>query len=111
MRRRDFISIMTLGAAAWPLTVRAEGPKNASLIGVLLATRADDALSKGFMTALDKTVREHGSASSPNIKFEYRFAAGDTDLTQASARELISMRPAVIVAMSNTSMAALHRES
>jgi putative tryptophan/tyrosine transport system substrate-binding protein len=111
MRRRDFINIMTLGAVAWPLTVRAERPNSASLIGVLLATRADDAQSKGFMTALDNTVREHGSASSPNIKFEYRFAAGDTDLTQAFARELISMRPAVIVAVSNTSMAALHRES
>ena len=111
MRRRDFIRVMGVATAAWPLTIRAELPKPAPLIGVLLATRADDALSKWFMTAFGKTVHEDSSASSQNIKIEYRFAAGDTDLTQAFARELISMRPAVIVAVSNTSMAALHHES
>ena len=111
MRRRDFIGIMSFGAALWSLAVRAEQPNSAPRIGVLLATRADDALSKGFMTAFDKAVHEHGSASSQNIKIEYRFGAGDTDLTQAFARELISMRPAVIVAVSNTSMAALHHAS
>ena len=94
-----------------PLAVRAERPNSAPLIGVLLATRADDALSKGFMTAFGKAVHEHGSASSQNIKIEYRFGAGDTAATQAFARELISMRPAVIVAVSNTSMAALHQAS
>jgi ABC-type uncharacterized transport system substrate-binding protein len=111
MRRRDFITIVSLGAAAWPLAVRAEWPNNAPLIGVLLAARADDASSKWFMTAFGKTVREHGSASGQNIKIEYRFGSGDTDPAQAFARELISMRPAVIVAISNTSMAALHHAS
>ena len=104
MRRRDFITIMSLGAAAPPLAVRAEWPNSAPLIGVLLAIRADDALSKWFMTAFGKTVREHGSALGQNIKIEYRFGSGDTDLAQTFARELIGMRPAVIVAMSNTSM-------
>jgi putative ABC transport system substrate-binding protein len=80
MRRRDFVSIMGLGAAAWPLTLRAEQPNNA-LIGVLLATRADDPLSKGFVAGFDKAVHKQGSASSRNLKIEYRFGLGDTDLT------------------------------
>jgi putative ABC transport system substrate-binding protein len=109
MRRRDFIGIMGLGAAAWPLAIRAE-QNNAPLIGVLLSTRADDAYGKGYMTAFGKAVHDHGPASQ-SIKIEYRFGAGDTDLTQAFARELISMRPAAIVAVSNTSMAALHHAS
>ena len=111
MRRRDFIGFMSLGAAAWPLAVHAEQPNSAPLIGVLLATRADDALSKWFRTAFGKAVHERGSASGQNIEIEYRFGSGDTDLAQAFARELVSMRPAVIVAMSNTSMAALHGAS
>ena len=111
MKRRDFIGIMSIGAAVWPFAVRAERPNSAPLIGALLATRADDALSKGFMTAFDKAIHEHGPASSHTIRIEYRFGAGDTDLTQAFARELISMRPAVILAVSNTSMAALHQTS
>jgi putative tryptophan/tyrosine transport system substrate-binding protein len=48
---------------------------------------------------------------SPNVEIQYRFSGGDTDATLASARELIGLRPAVIVANSNTSMAALHREA
>ena len=109
MRRRDFLGF--IGAAVWPLSVRAERTNRAPLIGVLLATGGDDAVSKGFMTAFDKIVHERGSASGQNIKIQYRFGAGDTNLTQAFARELINMRPAVIVAVSNTSMAALHHTS
>jgi len=48
--------------------------------------------------------------SSPSVEIQYHFSGGDTDATQSSARE-IGMRPAVIVANSNTSMAALHREA
>lgn len=110
MRRRDFISIMGLGAAAWPLAVRSK-PDSAALIGALLPTHADDALSKLFVAVVGKAVHEQSSASGQNIKIEYRFAGGDTDLTESFARELISMRPAVIVAVSNTSMAALHHAS
>jgi len=64
MKRRDFIGIMSIGAAVWPFAVRAERPNSAPLIGALLATRADDALSKGFMTAFAKAIHEHGPASS-----------------------------------------------
>ena len=111
MRRRDFISIMALGAAAWPLAVRAEQPNSAPLIGVLLPTRADDAFSKLFVAVFGRAVHQRSSASGQNLKIEYRFGGGDTDLTEAFARELISMRPTVIVAESNTSMAALHKAS
>jgi putative ABC transport system substrate-binding protein len=110
MKRRYFMGVLSLGTAAWVLSARAEQSRG-PLIGVLLATRADDALSRGFMAGLDRAVHEHGSASSQAISIEYRFGGGDSDLTQSLARELINMRPAVIVAVSNTSMAALHRTS
>jgi len=55
-------------------------------------------------------MKERGSLSSPSVEIQYHFSGGDTDATQSSARE-IGMRPAVIVANSNTSMAALHREA
>lgn len=111
MRRRDFISIMGLGAAAWPLATRAERPNRSPLIGVLLPTHADDALSKLFVAVFGKAIHQQGSASGQNPDIEYRFAGGDTGLTESFARELIGMRPAVIVAESNTSMAALHHAS
>jgi putative ABC transport system substrate-binding protein len=54
---------------------------------------------------------ERGPASSAKAEIQYRFSGGDTDATRASARELIGMRPALIVAISNTAMAALHHET
>lgn len=111
MRRREFIRIMCLGTAAWPLGVRAGQPNTAPLIGVLLATHADDALSKTFARAFGKALHESASATTQNAKIEYRFSGGDTDLSSVLAGELISMRPDVIVAVSNTSMAALHHAS
>jgi len=110
MRRRDFIAL-GVSAVVWPLTVRAQQPNNAPLIGVLLATRAEDTITKQFVATLDKAIRERGPTSSQSIKIEYRYGAGNTDLTRAFAKDLIEMRPAVIVAVSNTSMLALHRAS
>ena len=110
MRRRDFMRVIVVGAAGWPLSIRAVQPAQAPLIGVLFAARADDAFSKWFTTAFARLMKERGSLSSPNVEIQYRFSGGDTDAKRASARELIGMRPAVILASSNTSMAALHRE-
>jgi hypothetical protein len=47
---------------------------------------------------------ERSSASGPKTEIQYRFSGGDTDATKAYARELIEMRPAVILAITNTSI-------
>jgi putative ABC transport system substrate-binding protein len=75
---------------------------------VLLTNRADDPLSKWFTTVFARLMKERGSLSGPNVEIQYRFSGGDTDATRAYARELIGLRPAVILANTNTSMAALH---
>src|SRR5690348_9418324 len=109
MRRRDFIRAMAAGTAAWPLTVRADQPTQVPLIGVLFADRAESPFSRLFTSAFPKLINaERGSA---RTEIQYRFSGGDTDATRTYARELIGLRPAVIVAVTNTSMAALHREA
>jgi putative tryptophan/tyrosine transport system substrate-binding protein len=111
VRRRNFLNIICLSAVSWPLGVRAERSNSPPLIGVLLATHADDALSKAFTRDFSKALHKSEPATSQQTKIEYRFGGGDTDLSSVLARELISLRPDVIVAVSNTSMAALHHAS
>jgi putative ABC transport system substrate-binding protein len=112
MRRRDFITTMAVGTATWPLSIRADQPAQVPLIGVLFADKAESPFSKLFLSAFPKLLQdERGSASGAKTEIKYRFSGGDTDPTRASARELIGMRPAVIVAISNTAMAALHHEA
>ena len=82
-----------------------------SSVAVLLIGREDDPFNKWFTTEFTRLMKERGSLPNPNVEVQYRFSGGDTDATRAYARELIRLRPAVILAMSNTSMAALHREA
>lgn len=111
MRRREFIRLLGGSAATWPLAAYGQQPNRTRLIGVLLATGANDQLAKGVIATFEKALQELGWISGRNIEIRYRFGAGETDLTRAYARELIGMQPAVIFAISNTSMAALHGES
>jgi putative ABC transport system substrate-binding protein len=110
MRRRDFI--IAAGAVGFSLSVRAGQAAHAPLIGVLFADRADSPFAKLFTAAFPQRVEDQrGPASGTKAEIQYRFSGGDTDATRACARELIEMRPSVIVAVTNTAMAALHHEA
>jgi putative ABC transport system substrate-binding protein len=59
---------------------------------------------------LEETLRQRGWTLGQNLKIEYRIYNGDTDLAHRYARELISLKPDVLYAVTNTSMAALQLE-
>ncbi|WP_197427604.1 ABC transporter substrate-binding protein [Bradyrhizobium retamae] len=59
---------------------------------------------------LETSLREKGWILGQNLPIEYRITRGDTNLSQAYARELLALQPDVLFAVTNTSMAALHAE-
>src|SRR3954468_11807986 len=59
---------------------------------------------------LETALREKGWVLGRNLEIEYRISRGDTNLSQAYARELLALKPEVLFAATNTSMAALHAE-
>jgi putative ABC transport system substrate-binding protein len=59
---------------------------------------------------LETSLREKGWILGQNLQIEYRITRGDTNLSQAYARELLALQPDALFATSNTSMAALHAE-
>src|SRR5580704_4455910 len=97
MRRREFI----LGVAMLASISRASAQGRARRVGVLTTEPGD---------FIGPILKEKGWVVGRNLDLEYRVTHGDTALSRAYARELIALQPDVLVAVTNTSMAALHAE-
>jgi putative ABC transport system substrate-binding protein len=104
MRRRDFITLLSGTAAAWPLSAHTQ-QSTKRLIGVLSNPSGDpfDALFPAFHRGLS----ENGYVEGQNVAIEYRFADGQVDRLPALAADLVNRNIAVLVAFTNpTALAA-----
>ncbi|MGB7579666.1 MAG: ABC transporter substrate-binding protein, partial [Pseudolabrys sp.] len=88
MRRREFITLVG-GAAAWPLTAYAQKPDGARL-GILIPFATTDPSSKLDAAALVSQLQELGWTEGRNLRIDYRWAAGNAEQMQASAKELVA---------------------
>jgi putative ABC transport system substrate-binding protein len=103
MRRREFILGIPMLA-----NVGASAQDRGRRIGVL--TTGGPAIIPGPNNMFETVLKEKGWIVGGNLQIEYRITGGDTNLSRAYARELIALQPDVLVAVTNTSMAALHAE-
>jgi putative ABC transport system substrate-binding protein len=94
MRRREFVSLLSGAAAAWPLVARAQQPTMA-LIGLLSGTHRDDR----ELSAIRQGLKEAGYIEGRNVAIKYRSAGGEFSRLPALAAELVSDPVAVIVAI------------
>src|SRR5262247_1888046 len=93
MRRREFITLLGGVAAAWPLTARAQQADRVARIGVLMSYVESDTTAHQWTKAFSQSLQESGWINNQNIKFEYRGAGPNPDLLQASAAELVRLKP------------------
>src|SRR5262245_65784363 len=107
MRRREFISLLGAGAAAWPLTARAQQGERGRRIGVLTNLAADDPEGQTRLTAFAQALAQLGRTVGRNLRIEYRWAAGDAERLRRYAAELIALAPDVVLATSNITVAPL----
>ena len=103
MKRREFIA--GLGAAAWPMVVRAQ--ERPRLFGLLMAAGPDDPESGRRLAALKEQLGRLGWSEGHNLRWEIRWAAGDPDRTRSAAAELVSLAPDVILANGSSAMDAM----
>jgi putative tryptophan/tyrosine transport system substrate-binding protein len=62
------------------------------------------------LKTVERVLKQHGWTPGEDVRFEVRVSNGDTDQTRRYAHELISLKPTVLFAVTNTSMAALYAE-
>jgi putative ABC transport system substrate-binding protein len=98
MRRREFITLLSGAAAAWPLAARAQQPGGMRRIGVLMNLAADDPEGQTRIAAFLKALQQLGWADGRNVRIDTRWGAGNADDFRKYAAELVALAPDVILA-------------
>src|SRR6266566_1195928 len=109
MDRRAFISTLAGGLLAAPLAAEAQQapgiPKIAFLGGATQVTIMP------FVAAFRQGLRELGYVEGKTVLVEVRLAEGTVEQLPKFARELVSLKPDVIVATNDVAIAAVRRET
>src|SRR5215472_10269191 len=110
--RRDFITLLGGGAAAaWPLAARARSNERVRRVGVLSNFAESDLEAQSMVEALHQTLQELGWVEGRNLRFDHRWAAGNSTRIQAFAKALVALQPDVIVGHVTPAVAALQKET
>jgi ABC-type uncharacterized transport system substrate-binding protein len=95
MKRREFITLISGTAAAWPLAARAQLSGKLPTIGFLGAA-TQQAVSH-WVIAFERRLRELGWSEGRTVAIEYRWAEGRSDRLAEIAAEFVRLKVDVIV--------------
>src|SRR2546429_104985 len=107
MRRRDFISVLSGVAVAWPIVAWAQQAERTRRIGVLMSNSKDDPLAQVRVSAFRQGLAEWGWIEDRNLEIEWRWTGGDIARVREYAAELVRLAPDIIVANGSPSVVAL----
>ncbi len=107
MRRREFISLIG-SAAAWPLAAWAQDTRPALLVGVLMATIADEDQQLG-LEAFVEALKQLGWVEGRNVRFDIRWGQARATETARHAAELAALAPDIIFADGTAALQSLLR--
>jgi putative tryptophan/tyrosine transport system substrate-binding protein len=109
MKRREFITLLGGGVAAWPLAVRAQQPDRVRRIGVLIPGPSEDREFRARLAAFLQGLQQLGWTDGRNVRIDTRWAAGDADLIRKYAGELVALGPDVVMAFTSAAVPPLQQ--
>jgi putative tryptophan/tyrosine transport system substrate-binding protein len=111
MRRRDFIKVIAVSAAAWPLAARAQKSSSVRRVSVLMSTASDDSFGQAYSAAFAQGLQQLGWEIGSNIRIDYRWGSGDTERFRKYAAELVGLSPDVMLGTAASIVRALQEAS
>jgi putative ABC transport system substrate-binding protein len=109
MKRRKFIAGIG-AAAAWTLGARAQQPERMRRIGFLTPGEESDPEQQLQVAAFRNGLEEYGWIDGRNVRIDYRFG-GSANLMPKFAKELVELRPDVIVATASSAATAARQQT
>ena len=109
MIRRDFLTLLGGAAVAWPVVARAQQVDRVKRVGVLMGRAESDPEAQRQAAALRRGLAALGWVSGQNVEIVYRWHAGETSQAQTFAKELVELRPDVLVPNTTPSLAAMQQ--
>lgn len=112
MRRREFLIVLTgaITAVRTP-TPHAQPSTPKPRIGVLMGFPEGDATAQAYVSAMRQKLQSLGWVEDRNVQIDYRWAGGDREKARLFARELIRMKPSVIVTSTNQVTETVRQET
>ena len=111
LNRREFITLLGSAEFAWPLVARAQQPDAMRRIGVLMGIAEGDPEGQARIASFQQGLQELGWIEGRNLRFDIRRSAGATEQMRPFAKELVELKPDLIVAATTPAVAALMQES
>jgi putative tryptophan/tyrosine transport system substrate-binding protein len=108
--RREFIAGVG-GAVAWPMVGRAQQAERLRHVGVLMNAVKDDPGGPAEVMAFRQGLTELGWIEGRNIDIQFRWPGGDIERARTFAKELVGLRPDVLIGRSTPTTAALKQET
>jgi putative ABC transport system substrate-binding protein len=96
MQRREFIAGLG-GTVAWPLAAQAQQTGRVKLVAVLMPYPESNVGAQARVHAFRQQLTELGWSEGGNVRFEARWATDNMDLVRVAARDLVELKPDVIV--------------
>jgi putative ABC transport system substrate-binding protein len=109
MRRREFISLLSSAAIAWPHVVKAQGAAKHPLVAVLIG--ASSTAAARYVSGFPQGLQELGYVDGRNIDLVYRYADGDIARLPTLADELVRVKPDVFVVANTPATLAIKQAS
>jgi putative ABC transport system substrate-binding protein len=111
MRRREFLGALFGAVAASPIAAHAESSDRLRRIGVLLGNAENDPQGLAGMSELGKGLQTLGWAEGRNVQIDIRWGRGELDRIEMLAKELVALRPDLLIAQTTPVVAALQRQT